>query len=46
METLSCHSDESTYTTAINTSFVEANVMSISAKFQLHPPYGYRGDGF
>ena len=41
METLSCHSNESTCATAIkNTSFVEANFMNISAKFQLHPPYG------
>ena len=29
-----------------NTPFVEANVMNISAKFQLHPPYGFRGDDF
>ena len=25
-----------------NVFFVEANVMNISAKFQLHPPYGFR----
>ena len=29
-----------------NTVFVEANVINISAKFQLHPPYGFRGDDF
>ena len=33
-----------------NTYFVEANVMNdvmnISAKFQLHPPYGFWGDDF
>ena len=29
-----------------NTNFVEANVMNISAKFQLHPPYGFWGDDF
>ena len=29
-----------------NKSFVEANVMNISAKFQLHPPYGFWGDDF
>ena len=39
METLSCHSIESTgATSTINVTFVEANVMIISAKFQLHPP--------
>ena len=41
MQTLSCHSNESTWATAIKKiNFVEANVMNISAKFQLHPPYG------
>ena len=29
-----------------NTIFIEANVMNISAKFQLHPPYGFCGDDF
>ena len=29
-----------------NTIFVEANVMNISEKFQLHPPYGFGGDDF
>ena len=39
METLNCQSNESTRATAIkNTHFVEANVVNISAKFQLHPP--------
>ena len=47
MKTLSCHSKESTWATANgNTMFVEANVMNISTKFQLHPPYGFWGDGF
>ena len=47
METLSCHSNESTWATAIkNKIFVEANVMNISAKFQLHPPYGFWLDDF
>ena len=47
METLSCHSNESTWATAIkNLIFVEANIMNISAKFQLHPPYGFWGDDF
>ena len=37
METISCHSDESAWSTAIkNIIFVEANVMNISTKFQLH----------
>ena len=26
--------------------FVEVNVMNISTKFQLHPPYGFWGDDF
>ena len=37
METLSCHSKESTRATR-NATFVEANDMNSSAKFQLHPP--------
>ena len=38
METLSCYSDESTRATAIkNIVFVEADVMNIFTKFQLHP---------
>ena len=42
METISCHSNQSSYPTAIkNTTFVEANVLSMYAKFQLHPPYGF-----
>ena len=42
METLSCHSNESTRSTTIkNKVYVEAIVMNIYAKFQLHPPYGF-----
>ena len=42
MGTLSCHSNQSSYLTGIkNTTFVEANVLSMYAKFQLHPPYGF-----
>ena len=42
MGTISCHSNQSSYPTGIkNTTFVEANVLSIYAKFQLHPPYGF-----
>ena len=39
METLSCHSNQSAYATAIkkNNIFVEVNAMNISAKFQLYP---------
>ena len=40
METLSCHSNQSAHATAIiNNTFVEANAMNISAKFQLYPSY-------
>ena len=39
METLSLHTNESTLASAIkNVTFVEANVMNISSKFQLYPP--------
>ena len=39
---ISCHSNQSPYPTGIkNTTFVEANVLSMYAKFQLHPPYGF-----
>ena len=42
MESLSCHSKESTLATIIkNILYVEANVMNIYAKFQLHPPRGF-----
>ena len=42
METLSCHSNQSSYTTEIkNITFVEGNVLSKYAKFRLHPPYGF-----
>ena len=42
METLSCHSNERTWATTIkNIIHVEANVMNIYAKFQIHPRYGF-----
>ena len=42
METLSCHSNESTRATAIkNIIYVETKFMNMYAKFQLHPPYGF-----
>ena len=42
MGTISCHSNQSSYPTGIkNTTLVEANALSMYAKFQLHPPYGF-----
>ena len=43
MGTISCHSNQSSYPTEIkiNTTYVEANVLSMYAKFRLHPPYGF-----
>ena len=44
MKTLSCHSNQSSYPTEIkkkNITFVEGNVLSKYAKFQLHPLYGF-----
>ena len=50
METLSCHnniSNDSTWAMTIkNIIYVEANVMNIYAKFQLHPPYGFWEEDF
>ena len=38
MENISCHSNQSSYPTGIkNIIYVEANVLSMYAKFQLHP---------
>ena len=42
METVSCHSNQSSYLTEIkNITFVEGKVLSKYAKFRLHPPYGF-----
>ena len=42
METLSCHSNQSSYPTGIkNITFVEGNILSKYAKFWLHPLYGF-----
>ena len=42
MGTISCHSNQSSYSAGIkNTTFVEANVLSMYAKFQLHSPNGF-----
>ena len=42
METVSCHSNQSSYPTEIkNITFVEGKVLSKFAKFRLHPLYGF-----
>ena len=42
MGTISCHSNQSSYPTGIKkTTYVEANVLNMYAKFRLHPPYGF-----
>ena len=42
METLSCHSNQSSYPTGIkNISLVEGNILSKYVKFRLHSPYGF-----
>ena len=42
MGTISCHSNQSIYPTGIkNTTYVEANVLSMYAKFRFHPLYGF-----
>ena len=43
METLSCHSNETTWAATIkNIIYVEVIVMNMYVKFQLQPPYGFR----
>ena len=47
METLSCHSNQNAWATAIkNNNFVEAIVRNNSAKFQLYPPNSFWGVEF
>ena len=42
METISCHSNQSSYPTGIkNITFVEGNVLCKYAKFHLHLTYGF-----
>ena len=42
MGTLSCHSNQSSYPTGTkNTTYVEANVLSMYSKFRLHLLYGF-----
>ena len=48
MDTLSCHSNQSSYPTGIkkNITVVGGNVLNKYAKFQLHPPYSFREEDF
>ena len=47
MENISYHSNKSSYPSEIkNTFYVEANVLSMYAKFQLYSPYGFREEFF
>ena len=47
METLSCHCNESIWAMTIkNIIYVEANVMNLYAKFQLHTSYSFWGEDF
>ena len=47
MGTISCHSNQSSYPTEIkSTTYVEANVLSMYAKFRLHPMYGFWEEDF
>ena len=47
METLSCHSNQCSGTRTIkNANFVEAYIISMYAKFQLHPPYSSCEENF
>ena len=42
MGTISCHSNQSSYPTGIkNTTYVEANIRGMYAKFGLHPLYDF-----
>ena len=42
MGTRRCHSNQSSYPTGIkNTTYVEANVLSMNVMFRLHPIYGF-----
>ena len=44
MEDIKCHSNQSSNSSGMekNTIYVKANVLSMYAKFQLHPPYGFK----
>ena len=47
MDILSCHSNQSSYPTEIkNINFVEGNILSKYAKFQLYPSYCFWEEEF
>ena len=47
METLSCHSNQSSYPTNIkDVTFVEGNILSKYAKIRPYPPYGFWEEDF
>ena len=47
VEYVDCHSNESSQTLTIKfINFMESNVISMYAKFQLHLPYGFREEDF
>ena len=47
METISCHSNQSSYLTGIKViAFVEGNVQCKYANFQLHPPNSFCEEEF
>ena len=47
MGTISCHSNQSSNPTGIkNTTYKEANILNMYAKFQLHPQYGFGEEDF
>ena len=47
METLSCHSNQSSNPTGIkHITFVEGNILSKYAKFRLHSPYDFWEEDF
>ena len=42
MGSISCHSNQSSYPTGIkNTTSIKAKVLSMYAKYRLHPPFGF-----
>ena len=47
MGTISCHSSQSSYPSGIkNTTYIETNVLSMYAKFRLHPSNGFCEEDF
>ena len=41
LESISCHCNQSYNPTKKNAIYVEADVINMFAKYQLHPPYGF-----